>query len=148
MDRADLMLSDLRNQNRRGTRQASPDSGDPLITIMARRDPQSQITTLILDSVTADVAIYAIYAIAAHAEEREAHHRQVHLSGQNLTEGSYGRTNRDLIADRETRLAARLRAVEHEYHAAMERDAAPTPPEPTGTLRNPQLVGNREIELE
>ena len=77
MDRADLMLADLRNQNRHGTRQASPDTGDPLITILARRDPHSQITTLILDSVTADVAIYAI---AAHAEEREAHLRKVQLS--------------------------------------------------------------------
>jgi len=145
MDRADLMLADLRNQNRYGTRQASPDAGDPLITILARRDPDSQITTLILDSVTADVAIYAI---AAHAGEREARLRQVQLSGQNLPEGSCGRTNRELIADRETRIAARLRAVEHEYHAAIERDAESTPPEPAGAFRAPALVSNREIELE
>jgi hypothetical protein len=145
MDRADLMLGDLRNDNRHGTRQASPDTGDPLITILARRDPDSQITTLILDSVTADVAIYAI---AAHAEEREAHLRQVQLSGQNLPEGSCGRTNRELIADRETRIAARLRAVEHEYHAAIERDAVSTPPELTGVLHAAQPVSNREIELE
>jgi hypothetical protein len=144
MDRADLMLADLRDRNRR-TRQASPGTGDPLITILARRDPDSQITTLILDSVTADAAIYAI---AAHAEEREAHLRQVQLSGQNLPEGSCGRTNRELIADRDTRIAARLRAVEHEYHAAIERDAAPTPPELTGALRAAQPVSNREIELE
>jgi hypothetical protein len=144
MDRADLMLADLRDRNRR-TRQASPGTGDPLITILARRDPDSQITTLILDSVTADAAIYAI---AAHAEEREAHLRQVQLSGQNLPEGSCGRTNRELIADRDTRIAARLRAVEHEYHAAIERDAASTPPELTGALRAAQPVSNREIELE
>jgi len=109
MDRADLMLADLRNQRLNG--QASPDHGDPLITVLARHDPDSQITTLILDSVTADVAIYAI---AAHAQEREAHLRQAQASGQNLPEGSYGRTNRDLIADRDTRIAARLRAVQHE----------------------------------
>jgi hypothetical protein len=144
MDRADLMLADLRDRNRR-TRQASPGTGDPLITILARRDPDSQITTLILDSVTADAAIYAI---AAHAEEREAHLRQVQLSGQNLPEGSCGRTNRELIADRDTRIAARLRAVEHEYHAALERDAAPAPPELTGALLAAQPVSNREIELE
>jgi hypothetical protein len=144
MDRADLMLADLRDRNRR-TRQASPGTGDPLITILARRDPDSQITTLILDSVTADAAIYAI---AAHAEEREAHLRQVQLSGENLPEGSCGRTNRELIADRDTRIAARLRAVEHEYHAAIERDAASTPPELTGALRAAQPVSNREIELE
>ena len=145
MDRADLMLADLRNQNRHGTRQASPDTGDPLITVLARRDPQSQITTLILDSVTADAAVYAI---AAHAEEREAHLRQVQLSGQSLPEGSCGRTNRELITDRETRIAARLRAVEHEYHTAIERDTVSTPPEPAGALRAPELVSNREIELE
>jgi hypothetical protein len=144
MDRADLMLADLRDRNRR-TRQASPGTGDPLITILARRDPDSQITTLILDSVTADAAIYAI---AAHAEEREAHLRQVQLSGQNLPEGSCGRTNRELIADRDTRIAARLRAVEHEYHAAIERDAVSAPAEPAGVLRASGLVGNRELELE
>jgi hypothetical protein len=83
MDCADLMLADLRDRNRHGTRQASPGTGDPLITILARHDPDSQTTTLILDSVTADVAIYAI---AAHAGEREAHLRQVQLSGQDLPE--------------------------------------------------------------
>jgi hypothetical protein len=145
MDCADLMLADLRHQHRHGTRQASPGTGEPLITVMARHDQQSQITTLILDSVTADVAIYVI---AAHAEEREAHLRQVQLAGQNLPEGSCGRTNRELIADRETRIAARLRAVQHEYHAAIERDTAPTPPAPTGALRAPAPVSNREIELE
>ena len=78
MDRADLMLADLRDRNRHGTGRSS---GRPrrtpatrYITVLARHDPHSQITTLILDSVTADVAIYAI---AAHAEEREAHLRQV-----------------------------------------------------------------------
>ena len=145
MDRADLMLADLRNQHRHGTRQATTDTGDPLITILARRDPQTQITTLILAPVTADAAIYAI---AAHADEREAHLRQVQAAGQNLPEGSCGRTNRELIADRETRVAGRLRAVEHEYRAAIERDAISTQPEPAGGLRAPALVSNREIELE
>jgi hypothetical protein len=149
MDRADLMLADLRDRNRHGTArssgQASPDTGGPLITVLARHDPHSQITTLVLDSVTADAAIYAI---AVHAQERETHLRRVELDGHKLPEGSYGRTNRELIADRETRTAARLRAVEHEYHAAIERDAVPTPPEPMGALRVSELVSNREIELE
>lgn len=56
MDRADLILADLRDRNRHGTRrrsgQASPDTDGPLITILARHDPQSQITVLVLDSVT------------------------------------------------------------------------------------------------
>ncbi len=147
MDRADLMLADLRGQNRHGdrcgSRQASSDNDGSFITILARRDPESQITTPILDRVTADVAIYAI---AAHAEEREALLRKVQLYGQNLPEGSCGRTNRELIADRETRIAARLRAVEHEYHAAIERDTMPTPPEPAGEARPFELLGNRQIE--
>jgi hypothetical protein len=145
MDRADLMLADLRHQHRHGTPQAAPGTGDPLITILARRDPDSQITTLILDSVTADAAIYAI---TAYAGERETHLRQVQLAGQDLPEGSCGRINRELIADRDTRIAARLRAVQHEYHAAIERDAVPVPPEPAGVLRASDLAGNSEIELE
>ena len=149
IDRADLMLADLRDRNRhrtsRSTGQAERDSGGSRITVLARHDPHSQITTLVLDAVTANVAIDAI---AAHAVEREAHLRKVQLDGQNLPPGSYGRTNREVIADRETRIAARLRAVEHEYHVAIERDAMPTPPEPAGALRVAELVSNREIELE
>jgi hypothetical protein len=149
MDRADLMLADLRDRNRHGTSrstgQASPDTGGSHITVLARHDSQSQITTLVLDAVTANVAIDAI---AAHAVEREVHLRKVQLDGQNLPPGSYGRTNRQIIADRDTRIAARLRAVEHEYHAAIERDAMPTPPEPSRALRASELVSNREIELE
>ncbi len=38
--------------------------------------------------------------------------REVERYGQNLPEGSYGRRNRQAIAARETRIAARLRAVE------------------------------------
>jgi hypothetical protein len=148
MDRADLMLADLRERNRHGTArssgQASPDTGGPLITVLARHDPHSQITTLVLDSVTADAAIYAI---AVHAQEREAHLRRAELDGQNLPEGSYGRTNRQLIADRETRTAARLRAVEHEYHAAIERDAISAPTEVTEACRFVGFTSNREIEL-
>ena len=149
MDRADLMLADLRDRNRHGTSrssgQASPDTGGSLITVLARHDPHSQITTLVLDAVTANVAIDAI---AAHAVEREAHLRKVQLDGQNMPPGSYGRSNRQIIADRETRIAARLRAVEREYHAAIERDAMSTPLEPSRALRASELVSNREIELE
>ena len=62
-----------------------------------------------------------MFAIAAHADEREAHVREVERSGRNLPEGSYGRRNRQAIAARETRVAARLRAVEQAYRAAIER---------------------------
>jgi hypothetical protein len=44
-----------------------------------------------------------MFAIGAHADEREAHVRDVERSGQNLPEGSYGRRNREAIAARQTR---------------------------------------------
>ena len=89
-----------------------------------------------------------MFAIAAHADEREAHIREVERSGRNLPEGSYGRRNRQAIAARETRVAARLRAVEDAYRMAIERGAAAEPMEPTRTLRSPELHADREIELE
>ena len=89
-----------------------------------------------------------MYAIAAHADEREAHVREVERSGQNLPEGSYGRRNREAIAARETRVTARLRAVEQAYRTAIERGTAYRPPEPTRTLRSPELQAGRQIDLE
>ena len=80
-----------------------------------------------------------MFAIAAHADEREAHIREVQSYGQTLPEDSYGRRNRQAIATRETRIAARLRAVEHAYRMAIERDAVLMPPEPTRALRSPEL---------
>ena len=68
-----------------------------------------------------------MFAIAAHADEREAHIREVQSYGQTLPEDSYGRRNRQAIAARETRIAARLRAVEHAYRMAIERDASVQP---------------------
>lgn len=96
-----------------------------------------------VDTVTANVAIHAI---AAHADEREAHIREVERSGQNLPEGSYGRRNRQALAARETRIAARLRAVEQAYRTALERDEPFTPPEPTGPRRSPKHSADRDIE--
>ena len=89
-----------------------------------------------------------MFAIAAHADEREAHVREVEWSGRNLPEGSYGRRNREAIAARETRVAARLRAVEEAYRTAIERDAASTPSEPSRALRSPELQAGRQIDLE
>ena len=89
-----------------------------------------------------------MFAIAAHADEREAHVREVEQFGQSLPEGSYGRRNRQAIAARETRVAARLRAVERAYRMAIERDAGVRPPEPTTACRSPEHVADRDIELE
>ena len=95
-----------------------------------------------MDDTTANIAI------AAHAAEREAHVREVERSGQNLPEGSYGRRNRQAIAARETRVAARLRAVEQAYRIAIERNTIFRPPESTWACRTPENVTEREIKLE
>jgi hypothetical protein len=88
-----------------------------------------------------------MFAIAAHADEREAHVREVERSGQNLPEGSY-RRNRQAIAARETRVAIRLRAVEQAYRTATEHDTTHTPPEPTRTFRSPKFQADRAIDME
>jgi len=147
IDRADLMLSDLHDRARHGRalpEQAWPGIEGPRPVAMATRNPESQTITLVLDATTASIAIHAI---TAHADEREAHIREVERFGQTLPEGSYGQRNRQAIAARETRVAARLRAIEHAYRTAIERNITLTPPEPTGALRFPEQAANREIEL-
>jgi hypothetical protein len=111
---------------------------------LASRNPESQTVTLVLDAT----ASIALFAIAAHADERDAHVREVERFGQSLPEGSYGRRNRQAIAARETRVATRLRAVEHAYRMAIERDTAFSPPELTGACHSPEHAADREIELE
>jgi hypothetical protein len=148
IDRADVMLARLRNQARHsaGTPgQACPDSDGPPVIALASRDPGTQTVTLILDATTANAAIFAI---TAHADEREAHIREVQRFGQSLPEGSYGRRNRQAIAARETRVATRLRAVQHSYQAAIERDAVLGPPEPIRMPRSPEHAADKEIELD
>ncbi len=147
IDRADLMLADLRDRARQHLAQpeAWPETDGPRIIALAGREPQSQTVSLILDATTANAALFAI---AAHADEREAHVREVEHLGQNLPKGSYGRQNREAIAARETRVAIRLRAVEQAYRIATEHDTASRPPGPTRTFRSPERQADREIELE
>jgi hypothetical protein len=64
-----------------------------------------------------------------------------------LPEDSYGRRNRQAIAARETRVAARLRAVERAYRTAIERDVA-VKPEPAMTIHPADHVAEHEMELE
>ena len=89
-----------------------------------------------------------MFAIAAHADEREAHVREVERYGRTLPEDSYGRRNRQDIAAHETQVVARLRAIEQAYRTATERHIQPTPPEATRTNPSLQRTSSREIELE
>jgi hypothetical protein len=148
IDRADTMLAGLHDRARHGRAlpgRAWPETEGPWPVALAGCNPDSQTVTLVLDATTASIAIFAI---AAHADEREAHIREVVRFGQSLPEGSYGRRNRQAIAARETRVAARLRTVEQAYRMAIERDAAFSPPEPTRPCRSAEHAANREIELE
>lgn len=52
------------------------------------------------------------------------------------------------IAARETRVAARLRAVEHAYRIAIERDVMFTSSESKTELGFPKRTGDKEIELD
>ena len=63
----------------------------------------------------------------------QAHLREVQRHAQAWPEGSYGRQNRQAIAARETRIAARLRAVEHAYQAATDPGISFNPSGPGGT---------------
>ena len=147
IDRADVMLAGLRSRARHGRQVPEhvwPETDGPRITALAHRDRDTGTVTLVLDDTTAGIAMFAI---AAHAGEREAHIREVELFGARLPEDSYGRRNRQAIAHRETRIATRLRAVEHAYKTAPEHDAALRPPEAAPAPRSPAHAADREIEL-
>jgi hypothetical protein len=136
IDRADVKLAQFHDRVRQGhihPQQAWPVIDGPRVLALARRDPETQTVSLVL---------------AAHADEREAHVREVERYGHTLPEDSYGRRNRQAIAARETRVATRLRAVEQAYRIAVERDAGFRQQEPDKALRPVEHGADREIELE
>ena len=148
IDRADTMLKALHDRNRHS--RAHPERPQPDIdesgrVALASRNPETHTVTLVLDTATANAVMFAI---AAHADEREAHIREVQSYGQTLPKGSYGHRNRQAIAVRETRIAARLRAVEHAYRMAIERSAVFTPPEPTAACSPREHPADRDMEME
>ena len=148
IDRADTMLKRLHHRARHGRahlERTRPEIDGPEPVALASHNPETQTITLVLDPTTASAAIFAI---AAHADVREAHIREVQSYGQTLPEDSYCRRNRQAIASRETRVAARLRAVEHAYRLAIDRDAAFRPPEPPTASRASEQGSDREIELD
>jgi hypothetical protein len=146
IDRADTLLASARaRHNSRAPEPAWPETEGPRITALARHDPETGTVTLVLDAATADIAMFAI---AAHAGEREAHAREVERSGADWPDDSYGRRNRQAIAARETRVATRLRAVEQACRTATGRDTAYTPPEPTRAPRSAELQPGRQAGLE
>ena len=148
IDRADTLLAGAhaRARHRGRAPEASwPETDSPRVTALARHNPETGTVTLVLDAATAGIAMFAV---AAHAGEREAHAREVERSGADWPEGSYGRRNRQAIAARETRIINRLLAVEHAYQAAIERDVIPEVPALDGAHRFPGHVSGREIDLE
>ena len=146
IDRADTLLAGARaRHNSRAPEPAWPETEGPRITALARHDPETGTVTLVLDSTTASIAMFAF---TAHAGEREAHAREVERSGVDWPDGSYGRRNRQAIAARETRIATRLRAVEQAYHMAIEGGVVSGPPESIGVSRSPEHSADREIELD
>jgi hypothetical protein len=147
IDRADAMLAGLRDQVREGRgmpEPAWPDTDGQRFVALARRDPNSRMITLLLDATTATIAMHAI---AAHAHDREAHVREVEQYGQKLPEDSYGRRNRQAIAARETRVAARLRAIERAYRTAIDPAATPEI-DPIQGSHSAAMAPDRELELE
>jgi hypothetical protein len=143
IDRADRLLAGLRERvsQRHGLPEPTwPDTDGPQILALTRRDPRNRTVTFVMDATTANITMFAV---SAYAGDREAHVREVEQFGEKLPENSYGKRNRQAIAARETRVAARLRAVERAYRIAIEPDAA-LKPEPAQTIRS----ADHEMELE
>jgi hypothetical protein len=148
IDRADTLLASAHARARHRSRapEASwPETDGPRITALVRHDPGTGTVTVVMDTTTAGIAMFAL---AAHASEREAHAREVERSSTDWPDGSDGQRNRQAIAARETRVATRLRAVEHAYNAVAEHDIAVTPRESARTFRPTQHAADKELELE
>jgi hypothetical protein len=85
IDRADTMLKRLHRarHGRAHPKRTRPEIEAPAPVALASRNPETQTVTLVLDTATASAVIFAI---AANADEREAHIREVQSYGQTLPE--------------------------------------------------------------
>ena len=144
MDHANAALEDLQRQ--RG--HPEPPAGDwrdaiPLKpAALARRDEVTRAVTFILDATVAEAAVHAI---TADAMTREARIRQARQQAQDLSQGSYGRQNREAIAARETTIADGLRAIERAYRQALE----PAPATEFSYIARPRkTTAEHDLELE
>ena len=73
IDRADVVLSQLRERvrQRHGLLEPTwPDTDGPQVIALAHRDPWDRTVSLIMDTATANITMYAV---AAYAADREAH---------------------------------------------------------------------------
>jgi hypothetical protein len=146
LDQPKVMLAAAVERAKQGIGQLQPtwpERDGPAIVALAHQEPDSQTVSLVLDATTANIAMFAI---ATHADDREAHVREVERVGESLPPDSYGRANRRAIAAREARAAGRLRAVELAYRAAIEEVVVLVPPERASPTR--QQSRGAEIEIE
>ena len=136
-------LHDRARHGRSAPEQAWPNDG-PRLVALARRNPET-------DRHPRPGRHHRQHRHLRHRRPRRrtrSPHPRSRTIRPDLPEDSYGRRNRQAIAARETRIATRLRAVEHAYRTAIERDTASRPPEPTRIFRTPGLQAGREIEME
>jgi hypothetical protein len=144
MDHADAVLEDL--QRERGNQEPAAQDWRDVIPLkpvaLARRDEVTRAVTFILDGAVAEAAVHAI---TADAMAREARIRQARQQALDLSQGSYGRQNREAIAARETTIADGLRAIERAYHQALE----PAPATEFSYIARPRkTAAEHDLELE
>lgn len=82
-------------------------------------DEKHDTVTITLDSRTAGVLIYAARLMMANYQ---AHANEVRMVARQMPQGSFGSTNRIVIADRHMRIVGRLRVVERSYQDAVDRE--------------------------
>jgi hypothetical protein len=107
------MLADLRDRVRQGIappQEAWPDTDGPEVLALATHNPKNRTVSLIMDETTANIAQYAI---AAYANDREAHVREVEQFGHTLPDAPDDEQTRiaDYASDHLCRFFSNLQAI-------------------------------------